>query len=169
MHQYNQQIHPYQHMTNNHNSRHRMSYLIKSLAPSSNFEARVQARNDHGWNKLSSTFHFSTRAEGKITFLLVESYHFECIKHHMQKNTYSIETQKTAVCHIEKKNNSRKVIYSVPKLFSMHDNNIRSQRQNLFAQTENYEQNFYSIQSMYVMNKYPEHFDILRSQNNIVN
>lgn len=66
MHQYNQQIHPYQHMTNNHNSRHRMSYLIKSLAPSSNYEARVQARNDHGWNKLSSTFHFSTRAEGKI-------------------------------------------------------------------------------------------------------
>ncbi|XP_031625515.1 protein amalgam-like [Contarinia nasturtii] len=64
MHQYNnQQNHPYQHMTNNHNSRHRMSYLIKSLAPSSNFEARVQARNDHGWNKLSSTFHFSTRAE----------------------------------------------------------------------------------------------------------
>ncbi|XP_055312751.1 neural cell adhesion molecule 1-like [Sitodiplosis mosellana] len=63
-HQYsNQPIHPYQHMTNNHNSRHRMSYLIKSLAPSSNYEARVQARNDHGWNKLSSIFHFSTRAE----------------------------------------------------------------------------------------------------------
>lgn len=69
MHQYNQQIHPYQHMTNNHNSRHKMSYLIKSLAPSSNYEARVQARNDHGWNKLSSTFHFSTRAEGKILLL----------------------------------------------------------------------------------------------------
>ena len=68
MHQYNQQMHPYQHMTNNHNSRHKMSYLIKSLAPSSNYEARVQARNDHGWNKLSSTFHFSTRAEGKNFF-----------------------------------------------------------------------------------------------------
>lgn len=73
---YNQQIHPYQHnvqtatatQTNNHNSRHRMSYLIKSLTPASNYEARVQARNDHGWNKLSSTFHFSTRAEGKSIF-----------------------------------------------------------------------------------------------------
>lgn len=32
--------------------------------PASNYEARVQARNDHGWNKLSSVFHFSTRAEG---------------------------------------------------------------------------------------------------------
>ncbi|XP_037043839.1 uncharacterized protein LOC119079866 [Bradysia coprophila] len=45
------------------NYRHRMSYLIKNLTPASNYEARVQARNDHGWNKLSSTFHFSTRAE----------------------------------------------------------------------------------------------------------
>lgn len=48
------------------NYRHRMSYLIKNLTPASNYEARVQARNDHGWNKLSSTFHFSTRAEGKF-------------------------------------------------------------------------------------------------------
>lgn len=73
---YNQQIHTYQQsvptatatQTNNHNSRHRMSYLIKSLTPASNYEARVQARNDHGWNKLSSTFHFSTRAEGKSIY-----------------------------------------------------------------------------------------------------
>lgn len=43
-----------------------MSYLIRNLTPFSNYEARVQARNDHGWNKLSSTFHFSTRAEGKF-------------------------------------------------------------------------------------------------------
>jgi hypothetical protein len=26
----------------------------------------VQARNDHGWNKLSNVFHFSTRAEGEF-------------------------------------------------------------------------------------------------------
>lgn len=78
MHQYNQQIHPYQHMTNNHNSRHKMSYLIKSLAPSSNYEARVQARNDHGWNKLSSTFHFSTRAEGKMTVSATLFYCLRC-------------------------------------------------------------------------------------------
>ncbi|EAA07116.5 AGAP010422-PA, partial [Anopheles gambiae str. PEST] len=28
-----------------------------NLKPASNYEARVQARNDHGWNKLSSIFH----------------------------------------------------------------------------------------------------------------
>lgn len=47
-----------------HNYRHRMSFLIKNLSPSSNYEARVQARNDYGWNKLSNVFHFSTRSEG---------------------------------------------------------------------------------------------------------
>jgi neuronal growth regulator 1 len=49
------------------NFRHRMHFLIKNLAPSSNYEARVQARNDHGWNKLSTTFHFSTRSEGEFS------------------------------------------------------------------------------------------------------
>jgi hypothetical protein len=63
---YSPQYHPYQ-TPNIHNSRHRMSYLIKNLAAASNYEARVQARNDHGWNKLSSTFHFSTRAEGEFS------------------------------------------------------------------------------------------------------
>jgi hypothetical protein len=53
------------------NFRHRMHFLIKNLAPSSNYEARVQARNDHGWNKLSTTFHFSTRSEGKCSFKCV--------------------------------------------------------------------------------------------------
>ncbi|XP_058122131.1 lachesin-like, partial [Anopheles coustani] len=43
--------------------RHRMSFQLKDLKPASNYEARVQARNDHGWNKLSSIFHFSTRSE----------------------------------------------------------------------------------------------------------
>ncbi|XP_049544266.1 neuronal growth regulator 1-like [Anopheles darlingi] len=43
--------------------RHRMSFQLKNLKPASNYEARVQARNDHGWNKLSSIFHFSTRSE----------------------------------------------------------------------------------------------------------
>lgn len=59
-----QHISSHQHHTN-FNSRHRMSYLIRNLMPAFNYEARVQARNEHGWNKLSSTFHFSTRAEGK--------------------------------------------------------------------------------------------------------
>lgn len=45
---------------------HHMNYLIKHLQPAANYEARVQARNDHGWNKLSNVFHFSTRAEGKF-------------------------------------------------------------------------------------------------------
>ncbi|XP_055626967.1 lachesin-like [Toxorhynchites rutilus septentrionalis] len=43
--------------------RHRMSFQMKKLQPGSNYEARVQARNDHGWNRLSSIFHFSTRSE----------------------------------------------------------------------------------------------------------
>ncbi|XP_052873378.1 uncharacterized protein LOC128278687 [Anopheles cruzii] len=43
--------------------RHRMSFQLRNLKPASNYEARVQARNDHGWNKLSSIFHFSTRSE----------------------------------------------------------------------------------------------------------
>lgn len=44
-------------------TRHRMSFQLKKLQPGSNYEARVQARNDHGWNRLSSIFHFSTRSE----------------------------------------------------------------------------------------------------------
>lgn len=47
-----------------------MSYLIKNLSPATNYEARVQARNDHGWNKLSNVFHFSTRSEGKSRDLI---------------------------------------------------------------------------------------------------
>lgn len=48
------------------NTHHHMSYLIKNLLPATNYEARVQARNDHGWNKLSNVFHFSTRSEGEL-------------------------------------------------------------------------------------------------------
>lgn len=48
------------------NTHHHMSYLIKNLSPATNYEARVQARNDHGWNKLSNVFHFSTRSEGEL-------------------------------------------------------------------------------------------------------
>lgn len=44
---------------------HHMSFLIKNLSPSTDYEARVQARNDHGWNKLSNVFHFSSNSEGK--------------------------------------------------------------------------------------------------------
>lgn len=53
---------------NNHmmNTHHHMSYVIKNLSPNTNYEARVQARNDHGWNKLSNVFHFSTRSEGEF-------------------------------------------------------------------------------------------------------
>ncbi|KAK6632354.1 hypothetical protein RUM44_007395, partial [Polyplax serrata] len=39
-----------------------MSYLIRGLEPSSQYEARVQARNRFGWNQLSEIFRFSTRA-----------------------------------------------------------------------------------------------------------
>lgn len=52
-----------------HHTKHRMFYLIRNLTPATNYIARIQARNEHGWNKLSSIFHFSTRAEGKCFFL----------------------------------------------------------------------------------------------------
>ena len=62
------------------NARQRMSYLIRNLSPATNYEARVHARNDHGWNKLSGIFHFSTRAEGwshfTITHLHILQYPF---------------------------------------------------------------------------------------------
>ncbi|EEB18285.1 limbic system-associated membrane protein precursor, putative [Pediculus humanus corporis] len=41
-----------------------MSYLIRGLEPSSQYEARVQARNRFGWNQISEIFRFSTRAIG---------------------------------------------------------------------------------------------------------
>jgi hypothetical protein len=60
---------------NNHmmSTHHHMSYLIKNLSPNTNYEARVQARNDHGWNKLSNVFHFSTRSEGECRWDLLFS------------------------------------------------------------------------------------------------
>jgi Immunoglobulin I-set domain len=54
------------HQTTASTVRHQMNFLIKNLTPASNYEARVQARNDHGWNKLSNTFHFTTRSEGEL-------------------------------------------------------------------------------------------------------
>lgn len=55
---------------------HRGWYLLKNLQPATNYEAKVQARNDHGWNKLSQIFKFSTRAEGNcmlpIAFLKIK-------------------------------------------------------------------------------------------------
>uniref|UniRef100_A0A336KBP2 CSON001901 protein n=1 Tax=Culicoides sonorensis TaxID=179676 RepID=A0A336KBP2_CULSO len=45
------------------NTRHRRSFLIKGLTPATNYEAKLQARNEHGWNKLSSIFHFTTASE----------------------------------------------------------------------------------------------------------
>lgn len=46
--------------------RHRTSYVITKLRFATNYEVRVQARNLHGWNKLSATFYFATQAyEGK--------------------------------------------------------------------------------------------------------
>ncbi|CAH1377008.1 unnamed protein product [Tenebrio molitor] len=43
-------------------TRQRMWYTIRSLHSSTTYEARVQARNQHGWNKLSPIFHFTTRS-----------------------------------------------------------------------------------------------------------
>ncbi|XP_062558913.1 MAM domain-containing glycosylphosphatidylinositol anchor protein 1-like [Armigeres subalbatus] len=44
---------------------HRASFQLRNLRSGSNYEARVQARNSHGWNQLSSILHFSTRTEEK--------------------------------------------------------------------------------------------------------
>lgn len=46
-------------------TRQYMSYVIRGLQPATHYETRVQAKNAHGWNKMSSIFHFTTRAEGK--------------------------------------------------------------------------------------------------------
>lgn len=43
----------------------KMSYLIRGLSPATTYDARVQAKNVHGWNKLSPTFHFTTRSNGE--------------------------------------------------------------------------------------------------------
>lgn len=46
-------------------TRQYMSYMIRGLVPSTHYEARVQAKNSHGWNRVSPIFHFTTRAESK--------------------------------------------------------------------------------------------------------
>lgn len=61
------------------NTHHHMSFLIKSLSPATNYEARVQARNDHGWNKLSNVFHFSTRAEGELKAITKFNFLYLCL------------------------------------------------------------------------------------------
>ncbi|XP_060522817.1 limbic system-associated membrane protein-like [Cylas formicarius] len=43
-------------------TRQRMSYIIRNLQPATTYEARVQAKNEHGWNKMSPAFHFTTRS-----------------------------------------------------------------------------------------------------------
>lgn len=53
-----------------HNTKHTRNFLLKGLKPGTNYEARVQARNGHGWNKLSKIFHFSTRNEGTLNKLM---------------------------------------------------------------------------------------------------
>ena len=47
-------------------TRQKMWYTVRSLHPSTTYEARVQARNQHGWNKLSPIFHFTTRSNGNF-------------------------------------------------------------------------------------------------------
>lgn len=43
-----------------------MSYMVRGLQPAAHYEARVQAKNAHGWNRFSPVFHFQTRAEGTV-------------------------------------------------------------------------------------------------------
>ena len=41
-----------------------MSYLIRGLEPATQYEAKVQARNNFGWNKMSEILVFTTRDAG---------------------------------------------------------------------------------------------------------
>jgi hypothetical protein len=50
--------------------RHDGSYMFFALEPNSRYEARVQAKNQHGWSKFSELFVFSTRATGTILYSL---------------------------------------------------------------------------------------------------
>lgn len=56
------------------NVRHRQSFVIRNLRSAMNYEARVQARNVHGWNKLSNVFYFSTQADEGECFLFIIEY-----------------------------------------------------------------------------------------------
>lgn len=49
-------------------TRQRMNYIIRSLQAGTTYEVRVQARNVHGWNKLSPIFHFTTKSNGKCCY-----------------------------------------------------------------------------------------------------
>lgn len=53
-------------------TRQKKFYLIRGLQPATNYEARVQAKNVHGWNKMSPIFHFTTRSNGKILLYLLK-------------------------------------------------------------------------------------------------
>ncbi|XP_044759948.1 lachesin-like [Coccinella septempunctata] len=43
-------------------TRQKMWYLMRQLQPGTTYEVRVQARNVHGWNKMSPIFHFTTKS-----------------------------------------------------------------------------------------------------------
>lgn len=43
-------------------TRQKMWYLMKQLQPGTTYEVRVQAKNAHGWNKMSPIFHFTTKS-----------------------------------------------------------------------------------------------------------
>ncbi|XP_022916883.1 limbic system-associated membrane protein-like [Onthophagus taurus] len=43
-------------------TRQRDFHMLKNLQPGTSYEVRVQAKNAHGWNKISPTFHFTTRS-----------------------------------------------------------------------------------------------------------
>lgn len=43
-------------------SKHAMSYVIDGLREGATYECRVQAKNSHGWNRLSPIFHFTTKS-----------------------------------------------------------------------------------------------------------
>lgn len=55
-------------------TRQRMNYVVRGLQSGTTYEVRVQARNVHGWNKVSPIFHFTTKSNGKFFFKKLITY-----------------------------------------------------------------------------------------------
>lgn len=63
------------------NVRYRQSFVIGNLRPASTYEARVEARNRHGWSKLSNVLNFSTRAQDGEWFSCLSVFFIKILVH----------------------------------------------------------------------------------------
>lgn len=70
-------------------TRQKMWYLMRQLQPGTTYEVRVQAKNLHGWNKMSPIFHFTTKSNGEFTEM--KFYTFLMVNHEF----FLFQTMKT--------------------------------------------------------------------------